>query len=419
MDVRDLILKQRQAVMNNINNSFGVSAPASIEKADDDELEKGKWQIGMTREWQGKTYKCTGFSPATNRPTWSLVKDGGKGDGDTDDSGNKKTATDKSVEDFMENVKKFNNKYTDPSKVSVVKTPKGNWDVSYDGHRLGIIGGYHLNEKTAKEQGWLKDEETDSSSSNDSTKSTPAVKKPDFTPKVPASILRLTSRSSDSDIRDAWILLGREIKGDSTLNNTDAFTAAISEVGLGRGRIYNTSKTAQIDAMKQYYVDKAKQEEKNWQAEQNKKYWSSAEGQKRKGEIEKEMSDLKSGLTKVKTDVENKIRSITNAPDLRVDISPRNMIVSVLDDNRYDVASMRVEENWNGDGYDNKFIMSSNNTDVNNSTEVGKLQKILTSVSSMIANSDKIKKEAIASFGEIKKIQKRAQELQDELDSDK
>ena len=59
----------------------------------------------------------------------------------------------------MDKIKFFNNKYTDISKVSVIKTPKGNWDVSYDGHRLGIINADQLSEKTAKKNGWLREED--------------------------------------------------------------------------------------------------------------------------------------------------------------------------------------------------------------------------------------------------------------------
>lgn len=62
------------------------------------------------------------------------------------------------VSNFMKLVQKFSGKYTDESKVTVTKTSKGNWDVSYDGHRLGIINANQLSEKTAKSKGWLKEE---------------------------------------------------------------------------------------------------------------------------------------------------------------------------------------------------------------------------------------------------------------------
>lgn len=62
------------------------------------------------------------------------------------------------VSNFMKLVQKFSDKYKDESKVTVSKTPKGNWDVSYDGHRLGIINANQLSEKTAKSKGWLKED---------------------------------------------------------------------------------------------------------------------------------------------------------------------------------------------------------------------------------------------------------------------
>lgn len=55
----------------------------------------------------------------------------------------------------------FNSKYTDMSKVEVMRTPKGNWDVHYDGHRLGIFAGDQVPESTAKKMGWLRTDSKD------------------------------------------------------------------------------------------------------------------------------------------------------------------------------------------------------------------------------------------------------------------
>ena len=55
----------------------------------------------------------------------------------------------------------FNSKYTDMSKVEVMRTPKGNWDVHYDGHRLGIFAGEQVPESTAKKMGWLRTDSKD------------------------------------------------------------------------------------------------------------------------------------------------------------------------------------------------------------------------------------------------------------------
>lgn len=68
------ILQHRLAVQGNIEKAFDTDF--------DFDIEKGKWQIGMTKQYQGKTYKVGGFN-AKGNPLWKLVKDdngGGKGD---------------------------------------------------------------------------------------------------------------------------------------------------------------------------------------------------------------------------------------------------------------------------------------------------------------------------------------------------
>lgn len=67
----------------------------------------------------------------------------------------------KGVNAMKEYLTTFNSKYTDMSKVEVMRTPKGNWDVHYDGHRLGIFAGDQVPESTAKKMGWLKTDSAD------------------------------------------------------------------------------------------------------------------------------------------------------------------------------------------------------------------------------------------------------------------
>lgn len=67
----------------------------------------------------------------------------------------------KGVNAMKEYLTTFNSKYTDMSKVEVMRTPKGNWDVHYDGHRLGIFAGDQVPEGTAKKMGWLKTDSKD------------------------------------------------------------------------------------------------------------------------------------------------------------------------------------------------------------------------------------------------------------------
>lgn len=196
MDVRDLILKQRQAVMSNINRQFGVSAPAPIEKAQDDELEKGKWQIGMTKDYQGVTYVVAGFN-AKGTPLWKKKKDGSKGDGDTDDSGSNKTSTDtrkinpdnigKKIISAMKadqgllstdaKGKKLLNKMALAAEEFIRNNPKLNLS---DDDLQEIVGGD--TEPYEKMKGWDKlnraiDNYIDSEDEDDSTDSIPAVKK--------------------------------------------------------------------------------------------------------------------------------------------------------------------------------------------------------------------------------------------------
>ena len=147
--------KRRQAVAYNIAKSFendvekAIGAGYDPEGGDGDEVEKAH-QVGDVHpngKWVWTEYKPGKFD-------WRGIKKNA-----TEKKQKEEGSGSKEVDDFMDKVKTFNNKYTDISKVSVVKTPKGNWDVSYDGHRLGIINADQLSEKTAKKMGWLREDE--------------------------------------------------------------------------------------------------------------------------------------------------------------------------------------------------------------------------------------------------------------------
>lgn len=56
----------------------------------------------------------------------------------------------KKVLDFLQ---LSNNKFNDITKVGALKTDKGNWSLSYDGHDVCIVGGNSLSEKTLKDAG--------------------------------------------------------------------------------------------------------------------------------------------------------------------------------------------------------------------------------------------------------------------------
>ena len=144
--------KRRQAVVYNIAKSFendiekAIGAGYDLEGGDGDEVEKAH-QVGDVHpngKWVWTEYKPGKFD-------WRGIKKNA-----TEKKQKVEGSSSKEFDDIMDKVKIFNNKYTDISKVSVVKTPKGNWDVSYDGHRLGIINADQLSEKTAKKNGWLR-----------------------------------------------------------------------------------------------------------------------------------------------------------------------------------------------------------------------------------------------------------------------
>ena len=58
-------------------------------------------------------------------------------------------------DNFMRLLQKVEGKeYTDPAKVKVYRTDKGNWNVYYDDHRLGIYDKSKLDTEAAEELGW-------------------------------------------------------------------------------------------------------------------------------------------------------------------------------------------------------------------------------------------------------------------------
>ncbi len=72
----------------------------------------------------------------------------------------------KKVLDFLQ---LSNNKFNDITKVGALKTDKGNWSLSYDGHDVCIVGGNSLSEKTLKDAG-VKIEGSNGSDSNNAAK---------------------------------------------------------------------------------------------------------------------------------------------------------------------------------------------------------------------------------------------------------
>lgn len=175
-------------------------------------------------------------------------------------------------------------------------------------------------------------------------KSAPPAPEPDFTPKIPSEIARLTNRSDWEDFDTAYRTLGAAIVKEKYPTPADVQkyiqdnhwsginTQADMERRLGReeagdyiavtGRgkkSYNKqplSKTAQIAAMKKYYENKAERDKKAYQEKKNIDYWA-GEGAKRKAEIMKRRDELKDQITRNIDGAKKAIQSLvaTSVPD--------------------------------------------------------------------------------------------------------
>ena len=161
--------------VRNIMTQFGVIDQESEEIAKAHQV----GDVHPNGKWVWTEYRPGHFD-------WRPMKGRGSGDGSPkkdDEGGSKKTdvsskTSGADVSKFMDAIKVYSNKYTDESKVTVSKTPKGNWNVSYDGHRLGIIGGNMLSDKVAKEKGWIEG----------SQKKAPTLENAAKSPKAPGSV---------------------------------------------------------------------------------------------------------------------------------------------------------------------------------------------------------------------------------------
>nr|DAP15325.1 MAG TPA: hypothetical protein [Caudoviricetes sp.] len=173
------ILKHQNMVRNNIMKSFGAeTSEDSLEKSFEDEVnpfEMEAYKSELTKaeldEFEKAKHQDGDMHP-NGKWVWRASANGGKGDwrvakpggskaktGGGAAAATKTTAGDSKVAKFMDALKTVNSKYTDESKVSVMKTPKGNWEVSYDGHVVGTVTSSILSEKVAKDKGWIKDDD--------------------------------------------------------------------------------------------------------------------------------------------------------------------------------------------------------------------------------------------------------------------
>lgn len=178
------ILEHRKAIMNNIAKSFGVeNSEDSLEKGFEDEInpfEMEAYKSELTKaeldEFEKAKHQDGDMHP-NGKWVWRQSANGGKGDwrvakpsrgggsskttsssSSSDSKTTKVPAIKHQVDNFMYTIQIVNSNFTDESKVTVVKTDKGNWDTYYDGKRVGIVNSSVLSEKVAKEKGWLKED---------------------------------------------------------------------------------------------------------------------------------------------------------------------------------------------------------------------------------------------------------------------
>lgn len=178
------ILEHRKAVQQNIMKSFGVEVSEdSFEKGFEEDInpfEMEAYKSELTKaeldEFEKAKHQDGDMHP-NGKWVWRASANGGKGDwrvakkGSSTTSGGSGSAgasggSDSRVSAFMSALKVVNSKFTDENKIKVVKTDKGNWDTTYDGHRIGIIRGSFLSEKVAKEKGWLEEDDKDTKKSS-------------------------------------------------------------------------------------------------------------------------------------------------------------------------------------------------------------------------------------------------------------
>lgn len=178
------ILKHQNMVRNNIMKSFGAeTSEDSLEKSFEDEVnpfEMEAYKSELTKaeldEFEKAKHQDGDMHP-NGKWVWRQSANGGKGDwrvakpsrgggsskttsssSSSDSKTTKVPAIKHQVDNFMYTIQTVNSNFTDESKVTVVKTDKGNWDTYYDGKRVGIVNSSVLSEKVAKEKGWLKED---------------------------------------------------------------------------------------------------------------------------------------------------------------------------------------------------------------------------------------------------------------------
>lgn len=213
-----IALRFKEELENDEDEPEQIMYKEETDKAFDDEInpfEREAWEASLSKAELDKFEKAKhadGDMHPNGKWVWRSSANGGKGDwrvaspskrggGGTSKTtaSTKTTTTDDKVQKFMDALKVVSNKYTDENKVSAIKTPKGNWDVSYDGHRVGTINSKFLTEKIAKEKGWLKDDtKKDNKPSTSITDKTLSKEKLDNS--ADGSVIKITNAQTGSPV---------------------------------------------------------------------------------------------------------------------------------------------------------------------------------------------------------------------------
>lgn len=119
-------------IKQNIFNSFVQDL--DIQKGSDDELEKGKWNVGDQKFYHGTMHYVAELKP-DGSPRWRRVKKGTSGDATNSDSSSPKKSDDKNTSDVKNNKPEEEGKIYSrlrvlDSKINVRDISKEDWDRS-------------------------------------------------------------------------------------------------------------------------------------------------------------------------------------------------------------------------------------------------------------------------------------------------
>lgn len=130
---------------------------------------KGDWRTNG-----GRAHKKAGAAAGSGGTSVSTTSAGKSVDTPKPTAQRKLTTKQQTIVDnFMDKVKTSDSRYSDPSKVTLWKTPKGNWYVKYDGHQVATIAPLGLTEKIAEAAGMKIDREPSSYQSSKTTTTQP------------------------------------------------------------------------------------------------------------------------------------------------------------------------------------------------------------------------------------------------------